>query len=129
MAAAQASLASSQDQEGKGLAADQAAVDNAQKNLETQAATVQANAVVRKQTIETAKANLHTAQVQRDVDCSHGKLGVKPAEASVLAATNSVDTANAQAAQGQAQDDQTLQHGLRRASTRPSRRWRPTRPS
>jgi len=109
LVAAQHSLQSANDQETRGLAADQAAIVNDQKNLDTVKASVAANAPTLLQGVSKAKDSLWGTQISRDASCSHGGgNSCDAANASVASAQLGVDTAQAQLVQGQIQGKQQI---------------------
>lgn len=109
LAAAQDALKAAQDQEARGIAADQAAIANAQKNLENVKAAAAADGPIQQQNLEKAKDNLWAVQISRDATCGRSKgADCQAANANVAAAETSVNTTAAQVAQALQQDQQQI---------------------
>lgn len=109
LAATQHSLAAAQDQEARGIAADQTAVTNAQKNLETVKSTVAADGPILQYQIDKAKDSLWSTQIGRDATCSRSQgTDCQAANASVASAETSLAAAQAQADQSRKQDQQSI---------------------
>lgn len=110
LVAAQHGLQAAQDQQTRGIAADQAAIDTAQKNLASTKASVAANLPTLEQGVQRAKDSLWSSQISRDSTCSHGQDSVacKSANAGIAADETGVDSAQAQIVQGQIQGQQQI---------------------
>jgi HlyD family secretion protein len=118
LTAAQHALQVAQDQQARGLVADQGAVTTAQKNLDTVKASVAANVPILLESIEKAKTSLWSAQVSRDntcsrsqgADCVAANITVSGAQTSLNTAADQVKqsniTAQQQIATAQTQLDQ-----------------------
>jgi HlyD family secretion protein len=107
---AQDALAVAQDQAARKIAADQVAVDNAQKALDAARAVVATTPAILQQQLEKAKDDLWAAQISRDATCGRDKgAGCASANATVAGLETAVNNVNATAAQTTKQNEQTVQ--------------------
>ena len=107
---AQDSLSAAIDQETRGLAADQTAIINAQKNLASVKSTAAGDVPIQESNLEKAKDALWSAQTSRDQTCSQSSaISCQAADANVGGAQTSLNAASLQMQQSLKQDQQSVQ--------------------